>query len=120
MIKFTKNMTDITLDDGLDRDDVVEKLIDEVLEYQICHPVRVYKPDGRCRFSGVPAKELDYYRQNMDPILVPVGDLTAVLYPVFGCRKEDITEEDIDEFIEFILEPIFICRDEDGELYVSP
>lgn len=120
MIKFTKNMTDITLDDGLELDKETEKLIDEILEYQICHPMRVYKPDGRVRFSRVPQAELEEYRQRYEPVLVPVGDLTAVLYPVFGCTKEDLTDEDIDEFIEFIIDPIFICRDDDGKIYVSP
>lgn len=120
MTKFTKNMTDITLDDGLDRTEDIEKLIDEVLEYQICHPMRVYKPDGRCRFSRVPVSSLEEYEKNIEPIRVPVGDLSATLYPVFGCRKEDITDEDIEDFIEFILDPIFISRDENGEIYVSP
>ena len=120
MTRITKNETEITLDDNIAFNEEIEKLIDEVLEYQICHPVRVYKPDGRCRFSRVPVKRLEVYRQRIEPILVPVGDMTATLYPVFGCRKEDITNDDIDEFMEFILEPIFICRDEDGELYVSP
>ena len=120
MIKFTKNETDIILCDGVERTEEVERIIDEMLRYQICHPMRVSKPDGNLHFSRVPLKVLETYRKTMEPILVPVGDLTAVLYPVFGCRKEDITDEDIEEFIEFILDPIVIDRDEDGELYVVP
>ena len=120
MIKFTKNMTYITLDDGLTRTEEVEKLIDEIQRYQICHPMRVYKLDGRLHFSRVLVSELDEYKKTAKPIQVPVGDLTAILYPVFGCRKEDITEEDINEFIEYIIDPIFISIDEDGELYVAP
>lgn len=120
MIKFTKNRIDITLDDGLTRSEEVEELIDEVQKYQICHPMRVFKLDGRLYFSRILVSELEEYKKTIEPIEVPVGDLTAVLYPVFGCRKEDITEEDIDEFIEYILDPIFIGKDENGELYVSP
>ena len=120
MIKFTKNMTDIILDDGLTRTEEVEKLIDEIQRYQICHPMRVYKLDGRLHFSRVLVSELDEYKKTVEPIRVPVGDLTAILYPVFGCRKEDITEEDINEFIEYIIDPIFISIDEEGELYVAP
>ena len=46
--------------------------------------------------------------------------VSAVLYPVLGCSKEDITDSDIKEFLEYILDPIFISTDEDGELCVSP
>lgn len=120
MIKFRKNMTEITLDDGVERTAEVEEIIDEVLVYQICHPVRVCKPDGKIRFSRVPVSQLKEYAQAFDPILVPVDDLTAVLYPVLGCSKEDITDSDIKEFLEYILDPIFISTDEDGELCVSP
>ena len=120
MIKFRKNMTEITLDDGVERNEEVEEIIDEVLVYQICHPVRVCKPDGKIRFSRVPVSQLKEYAQAFEPILVPVDDLTAVLYPVYGCRKEDITDGDIKEFLEYISDPIFISTDEDGELCVSP
>ena len=113
-------MTEITLDDGVERTEKVEKIIDEVLMYQICHPVCVYKPNGKIRFSRVPLSKLEDYKQTFDPILVLVGDLTAVLYPVYGCSREDITDEDIKEFLDYILDPIFISIDEDGELCVSP
>ena len=120
MIKYRKNMTDITLDDGVKMTEEVEKIVDEMLEYQICHPMRIYKSDGRIHLSRVPVDELEEYRQTIEPILIPVDDLTAVLYPAFGCRKEDITDEDIQELLEYILDPIFISIGEDGELYVSP
>ena len=120
MIKFRKNMTDITLDDGVAWNKETEKLVDEVLEYQICHPMRVCKSDGKIRFSRVPVSEMEEYRQTKEPILVSVGELTATLYPVFGCRKEDITEKDIEDFVEYILDPVFIGKDDDGQLYVSP
>lgn len=102
------------------RTEEVEELVDEVQRYQICHPMRVYKLDGRLHFSRVLVSELDEYKKTAEPIQVPVGDLTVILYPVFGCRKEDITEEDINEFIEYIIDPIFISIDEEGELYVAP
>ena len=119
MKEFIKNQTKIVLDEGIEQTPEVDQIIDEMLTYQIEHPMRISKTKNGNRLSKVPVDELKSYKKNFTPITVPIDDKTITIYPVFGCKASDITEDDIKECIEFSTDPIFISRDEDGELYVG-
>lgn len=51
------------------------------------------------------------------PVTLP--DRTGRLYPMYGLRLQDVTDEDIRMAVLFWTESVFIARDEDGVLYIS-
>ena len=113
----------VMLEEGLERSEETDRIAGLWIDEQLSRGIKV-RPSGRNRsLHSLGFLNIDEVRTvERDPVPflpVPLPDGTGRLYPMYGLRLQDITDDDIRMAVLFWTESVFIARDEDGELYVS-
>lgn len=113
----------VMLEEGLERSEETDRIAGLWIDEQLSRGIKV-RSSGRNRsLHSIHFLNIDEVRtvenHPVPYITVPLPDGTGRLYPMYGLRLQDITDDDIRMAVLFWTESVFIARDEDGELYVS-
>jgi len=113
----------VMLEEGLERSEETDRIAAIWINWQLSRGIKV-RPSGRnsslhsINFLNI--DEVHTVETNPVPFIpVPLPEGIGKLYPMYGLRTHDITEEDIRMAQLFWTESVFIAKDEDGELYIS-
>ncbi len=113
----------VMLEEGLERSEETDRIAAIWINWQLSRGIKV-RPSGRnsplhsINFLNI--DEVHTVKTNPVPFIpVPLPEGIGKLYPMYGLRTHDITEEDIRMAQLFWTESVFIAKDEDGELYIS-
>ncbi len=113
----------VMLEEGLERSEETDRIAAIWINWQLSRGIKV-RPSGinsslhSINFLNI--DEVHIVETNPVPFIpVPLPEGIGKLYPMYGLRTHDITEEDIRMAQLFWTESVFIAKDEDGELYIS-
>ncbi len=113
----------VILEEGLARSEETDRLAGLWINDQLSRGIKV-RPSGRnssrhsINFLNI--DEVRTVERHPVPYIpVPLPDGIGKLYPMYGLRLQDVTDEDIRMAVRFWTESVFIARDEDGVLYIS-
>ena len=113
----------VMLEEGLERSVETDRLAGLWIDERLSRGIKV-RPSGRDRslhsINFLNIDEVRTVESHPVPFMtVPLPDCTGKLYPMYGLRLQDVTDEDIGMAVLYWTESVFIAVDEDGALYIS-
>ncbi len=122
-VNYTLRGITVMLEEGLERSPETDRLAGLWINDRLSRSIKV-RPSGRNRslhcIDFLNIHEAHTVENNPVPFIpVSLPDSIGKLYPMYGLRIKEVTDEDIKTAVLDWTESVFIAKDEDGVLYIS-